>query len=61
MRSIIEVDDPKGGEIHFTYKLLNLHNRQDNKEFIKISIDGMRALIDGESSDDFKTFVIPLI
>jgi hypothetical protein len=38
-----------------------MHNTADNKEFIKISIDGMRYLIDGESSDNFKTFKIPKI
>ena len=38
-----------------------MHNTADNKEYIRISIDGMRYLIDGESSDNFKTYKTPII
>ena len=31
------------------------------QEYIRISIDGIRVLTDGESSDDFKTFKTPII
>ena len=38
-----------------------MHNTADNKEYIRISIDGMRYFIDGESSENFKTYKTPII